>query len=87
MLNWHIMVAMGLDTWVKARRVALGWKQETLGKALGRDQSWVSRIENGLAGSLDVNDVIALGDVLGYPPALCCLPGQRLALFAAPPTR
>ena len=50
---------------IKAARVMQGLTQTQLGKKLGKNQSWVSAVENGGLGEANLADVLRLCKVLG----------------------
>ena len=50
---------------IKAARVMQGLTQTQLGKKIGKNQSWVSAVENGGLGEANLIDVLRLCKVLG----------------------
>lgn len=50
---------------IKAARVMQGLTQTQLGKKIGKNQSWVSAVENGGLGEANLVDVLRLCKVLG----------------------
>lgn len=55
---------MSFGQWLRQKRKQEGLKQEALAAKVGKDQSWVSRIETGRE-SLTLSEVKMLGEALG----------------------
>jgi len=62
----HEVCGDGTRSPIRAARVLLNMSQSVLGEAIGRDRSWISRLETGNV-SASVTEKVRIAQILGLP--------------------